>query len=245
MGTRHSLTLPLAVTLTLAASACATETPESELGTVASRPAATTASPALPPGSSGTESDTGSIDWATADLTKIDWATIDMSTVDYRAIRDNPTIADLDADTTALIGSRMNRGSATLTIGDQVWEFSTFACVQGHDNTRSDTFSFTTNSFESFEGVRTQMQVTIEDRSGTGQVSGEETVHRVDFNDIDDFEDPAIDWSMSGDPDAVTIEGRTVTVEGLFNDDRTPATDENVPGTLEGTCSDDSLVGEG
>jgi hypothetical protein len=187
----------------------------------------------------GPGTDGSGVDWATVDLTTIDWATIDMQTIDWDAFRDNPTRSDLDLETASLIGSRMNRGSATLTIGDEVFEFETFACALGHENTESDTFSFTTNSFGEFDGVDTQMQVTIADSSSTGQVTGDGTTHRISFNDIDDFENPSIDWSMNT-PDAVTIDGRTVTVEGFFNDDTTPEVAEEIPGTLEATCSDDS-----
>lgn len=190
------------------------------------------------PGSDGSD-----IDWVTVDLSTIDWETIDPSTVDWEAVVDNPTLSDLDMETIRLISSLRGNdpGSATLTIGDEVWEFESFSCVLGHENTRSDTFSFTTNSFQTFDGVDTQMQVTIADPSGTGQVTGAETTHRISFDDVSDFENPSIDWSMNT-PNAVTIDGHTVTVEGLFNDGTTPEVAEEIPGTLEGTCSDGSRL---
>ena len=233
------------VALAVGATACGAGTPAA---TEAAPSAPTSEAPAPSVSAEATQageaptgpgSDGSGIDWATVDLTTIDWATIDMQTIDWEAIRDNPTASDLDEEQIGLIGSRMNRGSATLTIGDEVWEFETFACALGHENTQSETFSFTTNSFGTFDGVDTQMQVTIADPSGTGQVTGDETIHLLDFNDIDDFENPSIDWSMNT-PNAVTIDGHTVTVEGLFNDGTTPAVAEDIPGTLEGTCSDDS-----
>lgn len=240
------MTASIALALMLAA--CASDAPADATspaapGSTADAPmsAPPDTAPSTPEGPSAPEppNDGTDIDWATVDLTTIDWATIDMQTVDWEAIQDNPTTSDLDQEQIGLIGSRMNRGSATLTIGDEVFEFDTFACARGHDNTESQTYSFTTNSFQTFDGVDTQMQVTIADSSSTGQVTGDGTTHRIDFNDIDDFENPSIDWSMNT-PNAVTIDGHTVTVEGVFNDGTTPEVAEEIPGRLEATCSDDS-----
>ncbi len=246
-GTSRWRTIAAGVVLVVGATACGSGSQEASDAAASE----STAEPPVPsasaeatrageapaePGGDGSD-----IDWATVDLTEIDWETIDGSSVDWVAVADNPTVADLDLETIGLMGSMMDRGSATLTIGDEVWEFETFSCVLGHENTRSETYSFTTNSFQSFDGVDTQMQVTIADPSGTGQVTGGETIHRISFDDVSDFENPSINWSMNT-PNAVTIDGRTVTVEGLFNDSTTPEVAEEIPGTLEGTCSDDSRL---
>lgn len=244
MDHRGRTTLVLALALTLATAACATDAPDSPAPSDAAPASdAPMQSEAIEPSAETEEPRTGGgdIDWATVDLTTIDWERIDFREIDWEAISNNPTAENLDEETVALIQSRMSRGEATLTIGDQTWEFDNFDCVLGHENTRSDIFSFTTNSTGTFDGVRTQMQVTIEDPSSTGQVSGDATVHRVDFDDIDDFDNPSIKWTMNT-PNAVTIDGYTVTVEGNFNDDRTPAVDEQIPGALEATCSDQSRL---
>ena len=183
--------------------------------------------------------DPSTVDWATVDLSTIDWATVDMSQVDWQGVSDNPTARNLDGDTLRLITSRTNPGSATLTIGDETWEFDNFVCAFGHEATESDTFSFTTDSRGEFDGVRVQMQVTIADDSGQGRFEGEGTSQRISFNDVSDFENPSIDWSMPREAGAISIDGYEVTAEGLFEDQLMPLGDrEGVPGTLEATCGD-------
>lgn len=245
MGDRVRTTLALALALTLTTAACASDAPGSDApsGAAPTSDETPVSSQAAEPSTAAERPQTGDgdIDWASVDLTTIDWESIDFREIDWESISDNPTAENLDEGTVALIQSRMSPGEATLTIGDETWEFDNFACVLGHENTRSDMFSFTTNSTGTFDGVRTQMQVTIEDPSSTGQVSGADTVHRVDFNDISDLENPAINWTMNT-PNAVSIDGYTVTVEGTFNDDTTPGVDEAIAGTLEGSCSDQSRL---
>ena len=187
-----------------------------------------------PPG--GPAQDPTGIDWATVDLTTIDWATMDMSRVDWAVIGENPTARDLDAATLQLIQSRTNPGRATLTIGDDVWEFDDFVCAFGHENTESDTYSFTTDSRGEVDGVRVQMQATIADDSSTGRVEGSGTSHQISVNDISDFENPSVAWSLSG-PDAIRIDGYDITAEGTFDDRLTPER-EAIPGSLEATCGD-------
>lgn len=181
--------------------------------------------------------DVSGVDWATVDLTTIDWATADLRQVDWRVIGDNPTASDLSEEATALIRSRTNPGRATLTIGDQVYEFDRFDCASGHENTESETYSFTTNSFGEFDGVRTQMQFDVADPSTTGQTAGEGVRYGVSISDIGDFENPRIDWSMA-DAVSVSIDGYELSVSGTFDDGLTEGVFEEIAGTLEGECSD-------
>jgi hypothetical protein len=239
-----------AVTLVILLVACTSGTPAIETGppagdggnAVVTEPPAEPATPEpLQPPSAAPEpppQDPGDVDWATVDLTTIDWATIDLSQVDWAAAGDNPTARDLTAEVQQVIQSRIDPGSATLTIGDETWEFDNFVCAFGHENTESDTFSFTTNSFGEFDGVRTQMQVTIADDSSQGRFEGEGTSQRIDFNDISDFENPSLDWSMSRDAGAIRIDGNSVTAEGAFNDGLTEGVADEIPGTLVATCGD-------
>lgn len=179
--------------------------------------------------------DGSSIDWATVDLNTIDWANIDMRTVDYQAINANPTVADMDEATMTLIGSRILPGSATLTIGDEVWEFDNFVCAFGHENTQSDVFSFTSNSFgEHTDGTRVQMQAEIWDKSGQGRYEGDDLTHETYINDVEDFDNPVVDWNMSA-PTGVTLNGDLVSVVGDFDNGLTDEV-EAVPGTLEAEC---------
>jgi hypothetical protein len=179
--------------------------------------------------------DASEIDWATVDLTTIDWATIDMSEIDFTAIQKNPTASNLDDETTALIGSRMNPGSATLVIGDQTWEFDSFLCAFGHDATQSDVYSFSSDTRGDHEGARVQVQANIRDESGQGRFEGADLTHEVYIEDIDNFSNPSIHFEFSG-PDGVTIEGNTLIAEVLFDDQLTTDTIEEIPGNLEATC---------
>ncbi len=183
--------------------------------------------------------DVSQVDWATVDVTTIDWGTIDLSMVGWQALQENPTAANLDADTVALIQSRLNPGSATLTIGDQTWEFDNFLCAFGHDATESSTYSFSTNSSGQAGDARTQMQVTIEDPSSQGRLEGADVVQRISYDDVTNFDQPTIDWSLRG-TDVVQIDGNAVSVEGTFDDGLTPGQQEAIPGTLEATCGDQS-----
>ena len=198
----------------------------------------TVAPPPAQPAPGQPAQDPSSIDWATVDLTTIDWATVNMSQVDWQGVSDNPTARDLDEDTLRLITSRSNPGNATLTIGDQVWEFDNFVCAFGHEATQSETFSFTTDSRGEFDGVRVQMQVTIADDSGQGRFEGEGTSQRISFNDVSDFDNPSIDWSMPRVAGAISIDGYGISAEGLFDDQLTAQERDSVPGALDATCGD-------
>lgn len=179
--------------------------------------------------------DASEIDWATVDLTTIDWATIDMNQVDFDAITDNPTAGDLDEETIALVNSRMDPGNATLTIGDQTWEFASFVCAFGHDATQSDVYAFSSDSRGEHEGATVQMQANIRDESGEGRFVGDGLTHEVYITDISDFENPSIDFQLSA-PSGIIIDGNDLTAEGLFDDELTPGEVEEIPGTLEATC---------
>ena len=140
-------------------------------------------------------------------------------------------------------------GSATLTIGDETWEFDSFGCAFGHDATQSDIFSFSSNSFgEHSNGARVQMQADIEDATGQGRYEGEGVVYTIYIADIEDFQNPSVDWestsrslpSMASGETVVTIDGDHITGEGLF-DDLLTGEFEQVPGTLDGACGSQSL----
>jgi hypothetical protein len=136
-------------------------------------------------------------------------------------------------------------GSATLTIGDETWDFAGFMCAFGHEGTQSAVYSFSSNSFGTHStGARVQMQANIRDESGQGRYEGDGIVYEISLDDIDDFENPSVSWSSSnselfpgaGSGEAVVqIDGKHVTAQGKFDDGRTDET-EMVPGTLDGTC---------
>ena len=183
--------------------------------------------------------DVSGIDWATVDLTTIDWATIDLSQVDFAAVEGNPTVGDLDPATIELIQSRMNPGNATLTIGEQTWEFDYFVCAFGHDATMSDVFSFSSDTRGDHEGAQVQVQANIRDDSGEGRFEGADLVHQVYIQDVSDFENPSIHFEFNA-PAGIEIDGYDLFAEGLFDDELTTDAEE-IPGTLEARCGDASV----
>lgn len=183
--------------------------------------------------------DMSGVDWATVDLTTIDWATIELSQVDFAALEANPTAADLDPETVELIRSRIYPGHATLTIGDQTWEFDSFECAFGHEATQSDVYSFSSATFGEHEGAQVQVQADIRDESGEGRLEGPELGHLVYIKDISDFDNPSIDFEFNA-PEGIRIDGYDLFAEGLF-DDKLTTDVEQIPGTLEARCTDASL----
>lgn len=253
MGWRSS-TLSIFLVLALLVAACGSDDSGSQTGAEEST---TTASDEAPD-TTGSESDQtaepddsgesdsemitdgSNIDWATVDLTTIDWENIDMRSIDYVAIRDNPTAADLTEETQSIIASRMDPGSATLTIGDMTWEFDEFLCAVGLESTESDVYTLSTNTFGEIDGTQIQMQATIRDDSGEGRLEGDGLVHEIQVDDVSDFENPAVSWRMVADQ-GIVIDGYELSAEGVFDDGLTPE-DDAVPGTLEGTCGVQSRI---
>lgn len=81
------------------------------------------------------------------------------------------------------------------------------------------------------------------DDSGQQRLEGEGVIYEVYITDIEDFEDPAVDWEATGPADQiiVRIDGDQVTAEGEFDDLRTDLEIEAVLGTLDATCSNQSI----
>lgn len=139
-----------------------------------------------------------------------------------------------------------DRGSATLAIGDESWEFASFSCAFGHDATRSDTFSFSSDARgEHSTGARVQMQANITD--GDGRYEGAGVDYEVYIADIQDFTNPAVKWSSPSDfrlaprETVIRIDGDNLTAEGNFDDGLTEGVFEAVPGTLTAACGRQSI----
>lgn len=132
-------------------------------------------------------------------------------------------------------------GSATLTIGDETWEFTGYYCAFGPEETRNDRVSFSSGAFgESAEGVRLQLDVTIQDTDEQGRYEGEGTIHSVSLDDVEDFENPSVAWNaVSGivgeSAYYIQIDGKSIHAEAAFDDGTTDAI-ESTPGTFDGSC---------
>ncbi len=138
-------------------------------------------------------------------------------------------------------GSAGDQVSATVTIGDETWEFAQFRCAFGHENTQSDVYSFSSDARgQHSTGAALQFQVDVRDQTGQGRLEGDGVVYEIHVTDISDFSNPAVAWESVSGMTTVTIDGDSVTAEGMF-DDMLTDTMEEVPGTVEATCGAGSL----
>lgn len=132
-------------------------------------------------------------------------------------------------------------GSATLTIGDETWEFDNYYCAFTPEESRNARVSFSSGAFgESATGARTQLDASIQDTNEQGRYEGEGTIHSLSLDDIDDFESPSVSWSavsgLVGESTAfIQVEGNNVHAETFFDDGTTDALEE-IPGTLDAIC---------
>jgi hypothetical protein len=124
-------------------------------------------------------------------------------------------------------------GSATLTIGDETWEFSSVACAFGTEETQSEQWDF------SLSAIQDGLQLSAE-RGAEGGPYGD----IVEIDDIEDFENPSVSWvapaltATSADAQQfLEVDGNQVTAEAEFSDNTADdPLQEPVSGTLEATC---------
>lgn len=136
------------------------------------------------------------------------------------------TDGDLDPPATYDTG---DQGFATLTVGDQTWEFQGVLCAFGEEEIGQEGAEFVLSSLQ--DGL--QLYVSI-DSFG----------HSVSINDIEDFENPSVGFVaggpiaavVGGDADIVSVDGNQVTATGLFLDETDEDSFEGVEGTLTATC---------
>jgi hypothetical protein len=131
-------------------------------------------------------------------------------------------------------------GSATLTIGDESWSFDDIFCAFSPDEARNERVSFTLSAFgKTAEGVRIQLDATIQDPSREGRYDGEDVIKSVTLDDAEDFENPSVQWtSISGFGTVeldFQVDGKNVTVDAAFDDGRTDEI-ETIAGALIATC---------
>lgn len=127
-----------------------------------------------------------------------------------------------------------------LTIGDESWSFDDVFCAFSPEEAGNARVSFFVSSFgKSSTGARTQLDATIQDPAQEGRYDGENVIKTVSLNDVEDFENPSVDWSSIsgfgiGDLD-FQVDGKNVAVSAAFNDGTTDDI-ETIPGTLVATC---------
>jgi hypothetical protein len=145
---------------------------------------------------------------------------------------------DDDGGSNPLSGSG---GSLTLTIGDETWTSDDVFCAFSTEETRNENVPFTVSGFtETSTGARAQIDASVVDLSGSGEISAENL--SVSIDDIDDFENPSESWLsfsqevLGGSPPTLQIDGKNVTIEAVFDDNTTDGEFESVPGTLTAEC---------
>lgn len=104
--------------------------------------------------------------------------------------------------------------AATITVDGQTWEYPSYLCVTGYENTSSDVYSFSSTSFTTVDGEQIQVLVDVRDESGEDRVSGEGVVYEITLYDT---ENASVDIQASG-TEGVTITDTTVDVDGAFTD---------------------------
>lgn len=145
-----------------------------------------------------------------------------------------------DSTTTAPTGSGSEgAGSATLTVGDQVFTFDNYYCRVGAANTQNANISFSSGAFGEVDGNRAQLDASIYDGDGQDRMEGDGVIASVTFNDVADFDNPKVSLSaesgMQATPVVFEFDGSTLRVETTFDDGLTDEMDE-IPGVLEATC---------
>jgi len=144
-------------------------------------------------------------------------------------------------EATSVPSAGSGSGSATLVVGDETYEFDNYYCLQGGANTGNDRVSFSSGAFGEVDGVRVQLDASIQDTAEGDAMSGEGTIQSVTLNDIEDFANPSVAWdATTGFVQAPTwvieYDGSTVTANATFDDGRTDDALEEIPGTLVAIC---------
>ena len=112
-------------------------------------------------------------------------------------------------------------GSATLTVGDQMWTFDSVLCAFGEEMIGQEGAVFNLSSIQ--DGL--QMYASI-DSFG----------HSLSLDDIEDFQNPSVSLSSSfGSDEFIQLDGKNVTAEIGFIDGTTDDFTET-PGTFTATC---------
>ena len=149
--------------------------------------------------------------------------------------------ADTTTTNAPAAGGSGDAGSATLVVGDQTYEFDNYYCFQGSDNTGNSRVSFSSGAFGEVDGVRVQLDASIQDTNEGNAMDGDGTIHSVSLNDIENFQTPTVGWDsvtgFFGAPEwVIEYDGATVHAEAEFDDLTTEEELEAVPGTLDAVC---------
>lgn len=123
----------------------------------------------------------------------------------------------------ASMEAQQTGGSASVTIGDQTWDFDGVLCAFGPEEIGQEGAEFVLSAI----GDGLQFYISVD---AMGQF--------VSLNDIENFEDPALSWEADQDASGegfIQVDGKDVSGEATFIDYHSESWDE-VEGSFEGSC---------
>lgn len=123
----------------------------------------------------------------------------------------------------ASMEAQQTGGSASVTIGEQTWDFDGVLCAFGPEEIGQEGAEFVLSAI----GDGLQFYISVD---AMGQF--------VSLNDIESFEDPALSWEADQDASGegfIQVDGKDVSGEATFIDYLSESWDE-VEGSFEGSC---------
>ena len=123
----------------------------------------------------------------------------------------------------ASMEAQQTGGSASVTIGEQTWDFDGVLCAFGPEEIGQEGAEFVLSAI----GDGLQFYISVD---AMGQF--------VSLNDIENFEDPALSWEADQDASGegfIQVDGKDVSGEATFIDYLSESWDE-VEGSFEGSC---------
>ena len=123
----------------------------------------------------------------------------------------------------ASMEAQQTGGSASVTIGEQTWDFDGVLCAFGPEEIGQEGAEFVLSAI----GDGLQFYISVD---AMGQF--------VSLNDIESFEDPALSWEADQGASGegfIQVDGKDVSGEATFIDYLSESWDE-VEGSFEGSC---------
>lgn len=123
----------------------------------------------------------------------------------------------------ASMEAQQTGGSASVTIGEQTWDFDGVLCAFGPEEIGQEGAEFVLSAI----GDGLQFYISVD---AMGQF--------VSLNDIENFENPALSWEADQDASGegfIQVDGKDVSGEATFIDYLSESWDE-VEGSFEGSC---------
>lgn len=112
-------------------------------------------------------------------------------------------------------------GAASLTIGDETWDFDGVLCAFGPDEIGQEGAEFVLSAIA--DGVQFYLSI-------------DEFGHSASIHDVENFEDPTVSWDSDTNADEfINLSGKEASGEVGFVDYETDLM-EAVPGSFEATC---------